>query len=257
MRLLFTFLLLLLSCSPALAYHPRIMFDEGHGQVFVIEKSGELQLSQLAQTLVDEGAEVSSTQHPLTPNLLENTDALIISGAFKPYSAGEIAEIKQFIARGGRLAVMVHIGPPVLNLLLQLGVDVANGVIREEQQAIAGEPLNFRVRDLRKHPLTRNLDSFALYGSWPVRPTTQNGRILAYTGDRAWVDLTRDQRLTPGDAVQAFGVVVANRLGKGELLVFGDDALFQNRFLTGSNLQLAKNLAHWLMAGKQPAGTAI
>ena len=51
------------------------------------------------------------------------------------------------------------------------------------------------------------------------------------------------------DAVQAFTVVAAGELGQGAFIVFADDAIFQNRFLTGDNVTLARNLAGWLLAG--------
>lgn len=257
MPTLFVLLFLLLFSVPTFAYHPRVLFDQGHGQVFVIEQDTDLQLSGLARTFLEQGFEVSSTSHPLTASLLANSDALVISGAFKPFTPAEIIAIRGFIERGGRLAVMIHIGPPLLSLLQSLGVDVANGVIREEEQVIDNQPLNFRTSSLRPHPLTLGLKDFSLYGSWALRPTTSSGETLAYTSPRSWVDLTGDKRQTQGDAVQAFGVLVENRIAKGELLVFGDDALFQNRFLTGNNQKLANNLGRWLAAGKKPQGEEI
>lgn len=257
MRSLLTLVFLLFFSLSAQAYHPRILFDQAHGQAFVIEEESELHLSKLAQTLVDQGYEVSSTRHPLTVELLDKTDALIISGAFKPFSAQEIVNIKQFIAEGGRVAVMIHVGAPVLSLLLELGVDVANGVIREAEQLIGSEPLNFVSSRLETHPLTAGLKSFSLYGSWPVRPLSASGTTLAYTSAGAWVDLTGDKQRSPGDVTQSFGVVVVNRIGQGELLVFGDDALFQNRFLKLENQRLAVNLGHWLAAGRQAKGQKI
>jgi hypothetical protein len=46
--------------------------------------------------------------------------------------------------------------------------------------------------------------------------------------------------------MQAFGVVIAGRSGRGGFVIFGDDALFQNKFLVEGNAALAKNLAKWL-----------
>jgi len=43
-----------------------------------------------------------------------------------------------------------------------------------------------------------------------------------------------------------FAVVVAGKLSSGRFVVFGDDAVFQNKFLTGDNLILGRNLAAWL-----------
>ncbi len=257
MPVLVLLLTLFFFCLPAYAEHPRILFDQGHGQVFVIEKNADLHLSALAQTFVDQGYEVSSTSHPLTEALLSQTDALIISGAFTPFSPDEINNIRRFIARGGRLAVMIHISPPVLPLLLDLGVDVANGVIHEKQQVLDNQPLNFKTSRLQAHRLTKGLDFFSLYGSWPVRPLKSTGQILAFSSNQSWVDLSRDQRQTPGDAVQAFGVLVENRIKQGKLLVFGDDALFQNRFLADNNQRLASNMGRWLTAGTTRSGQEI
>lgn len=250
MRSALTLLMFLVFSQSAFAFHPRILFDQGHGQAFVIEQQGDLHLSGLAEELVAQGYEVASTAHPLTAELLATTDALIISGAFRPFSAVEIQHIQKFLENGGRLSVMVHIGPPVLTLLQNLGVDIANGVIREKTRVLDNEPLNFSTSRLGAHPLTEHLDQFSLYGSWPLRPLTSSGQTLAFTSRESWVDLSGDKRLTPGDAIQSFGVVVSNRIGKGEVLVFGDDAIFQNRFLKGDNKQLARNLGHWLAAGK-------
>jgi hypothetical protein len=42
-------------------------------------------------------------------------------------------------------------------------------------------------------------------------------------------------------------VVIAGSLGRGEFAVFGDDAIFQNRFLKDENLLLGKNLVKWML----------
>lgn len=44
-------------------------------------------------------------------------------------------------------------------------------------------------------------------------------------------------------------MVVAGSYGKGRFAVFGDDAIFQNRFLDADNRKLAANLARWLKGG--------
>ena len=76
--------------------------------------------------------------------------------------------------------------------------------------------------------------------------TAENSQLIASTSPKAWVDFNGDKRLSNGDIVQVFGVVAAGRVGAGRFVVFGDDAVFQNRFLDDSNRQLAINLARWL-----------
>ena len=103
-----------------------------------------------------------------------------------------------------------------------------------------------------QHPLTAGLSDFALYGAWALQPTAAVTEVLAKTSAHSWVDLNRDRTYNPGDAMQPFAVLVAGTSGQGRYAVFGDDAIFQDRFLEGNNRQLADNLAHWL-AGKTPS----
>ncbi|MDT8444749.1 MAG: DUF4350 domain-containing protein [Desulfuromonadales bacterium] len=235
-------------CNPAFAEPIKALFDQGHGQAFTIEKPGELQLGQLAGRLRDNGWQVDATNALLTPELLTEVNALIISGAFKPLTASEIKAVLGFLENGGYLVVTLHIAPPLVPLLEELGVTSANGVVREgdKSRVIDGEPLNFRVSNLQPHPLNTGLSYFSLYGGWPLRPHHEGVQVIASTGPAAWVDLNRDQVLSDQDAVQEFGLLVTGKVGKGEFAVFADDAIFQNRFLKGENQKLADNLSRWM-----------
>jgi hypothetical protein len=75
---------------------------------------------------------------------------------------------------------------------------------------------------------------------------SKKARIIALTGSKAWIDLNRDGKFNATDARQSFGVVIAGTLGKGKYVIFGDDAIFQNKFLKKDNMPLAKNLADWM-----------
>jgi len=48
---------------------------------------------------------------------------------------------------------------------------------------------------------------------------------------------------------QVFTVAVSGALGIGSFVLFGDDAIFQNRHLDENSRRLAANLAGW-MAGQ-------
>lgn len=227
---------------------PVVLFDEGHGQQFLIDGMGVLHLSNLADVMQDQGVETRSTKGALTAEALQGADAVVISGAFKPLGEEEISVLHAYLQAGGRLAVMLHIGPPVADLLRRLGVAISNGVIQERQNVL-DQPINFRVTDLEDHPLTRRLEGFAIYGGWALLPMAEQARSLAGTSGEAWVDLNRNQELDEGDAVQAFSVLVVGTHGSGQFAVFADDAMFQNRFLQGENRRLAENLARWLAGG--------
>lgn len=225
---------------------PLVLFDEGHGQRFMAGNQGELDLSGLAEQFRTSGYRVKTSPEALTPELLAEVNVLVISGAFMPLKAEEVDVVIDFVRGGGGLAIMLHIAPPLRDLLYRLEVDFTNGTLREPNSMIGDNPLDFRITDLETHPLTAGLEGFNVYGAWALRGTADQARSLARTGPYGWVDLNRDNLYSSGDAAQAFAVLVAGELGKGRFAVFGDDALFQNRFLDDDNRRLAANLAAWL-----------
>jgi hypothetical protein len=238
-------LLLLSPCqAPAVEGPPKILFDQGHGQRFVVADTGDLQLSKFSETLLTTGVEVLQTTAPLTDEALKGFAALVISGPFKPLQPDEIEAVLRFVQNGGRLAVMLHIAPPMGELLIRLGVDFSNSILHERRNAIDRD-INFRVSDLSATPLFAGINSFSAYGAWALNPGGSAAGI-ARTSPDSWVDLNGDGALSKGDAVGAFALVVIGTLGKGDFVIFGDDAIFQNRFMVDENRKLAANLGTWL-----------
>ncbi|MBI4517828.1 MAG: DUF4350 domain-containing protein [Deltaproteobacteria bacterium] len=222
------------------------LFDESHGQRFLAGRDGPLDLSRFAQVLADQRFEITTTGRELTDQELAGAGGLVISGAFKPLTEREVEAVTRFVERGGRLCIMLHIGPPVAGLLHRLHTSISNAVIFEQDNIVENTPANFRVTRLRPHELTRGMKGFSIFGGWALLNTRDT--IVAETSPGAWIDLNGDAKRTEGDAVQSFAVVVTGNLGRGRFVVFGDDAIFQNQFLKEGNLLLAKNLAAWLSA---------
>ncbi len=242
-------LTLLLATTTACPGEPvarRVVFDQGHRQLFSIEKEGDLQLGNFAGILGEAGLTVSSTAEPLTPETLAKVEALVISGPFRAYTPAEVSAVMGFLHGGGRVAIMLHIAQPMWGLLGKLGVEAANGVVRDPKRKLEGDEMNFEVNDFTGHALTEKLEAFKLYGGWPLRPVGDSAKVLAWSSAASWVDLNGDKTLGTGDAVQSFGVVVGGTVGKGGFVAFSDDAIFQNRFLVDDNRKLAENLGHWL-----------
>jgi len=238
----------LLLCAPAGAHSDRsvILFDEGHGQRFIIERNDDLDLYGFAAIIYGSNIGVKYRRTPLDAKELSTCKALVISGPFAPFSGEEIDIIEDFVRGGGRLAVMLHIGQPVLPLLDRLGVRVGPGVIHEEENVIGPKSTDFSVTRLEEHPLHAGLEGYSLYGAWGLEAAGDPVRIIALTGPRAWLDTDRDHRNSPSEPHGQVGVAAAGTLGKGAFVVFGDDAIFQNRFLKENNRILARNLARWL-----------
>ncbi len=238
--------LLLVAGRSSAGAAPVLLVDQGHDQRFVVEKDGPLHLSGFAGLLKEEGFDVRVGTAPLTADALAGVNALVISGPFAALQPGETDAVMAFLARGGRLSIMLHIPSPVADLVHRLDTDFTNYVLSEQENVIEGDQRNFRVKNLASHPLFNSLDGFSLYGGWALTNTGDHAAIIASTSDRGWVDLDGDRKLSRGDAVQAFGVAVEGTSGAGRFVIFGDDAIFQNKFLDDRNRQLARNLARWL-----------
>jgi len=237
-------MILATSLSFAAETAPVVVFDQGHGQRFTIGDPGELQFSKLAETLRSSKISITTATAPLSDDTLKGATGLVISSAFKPLQPEEVEAVARFVQNGGRLAVMLHIAPPLNNLLTRLDVDYSTSVLHERKNVI-DKDLNFRVTDLSPSPLFSGIKSFSAYGVWALRPGT-SASSLARTSPEAWIDLNGDKVLSKEDAVGAFAVIVTGALGKGDFVVFGDDAIFQNHFLDDDNRKLAINLGTWL-----------
>lgn len=222
----------------------RVLVDQGHNQRFLIEEKGELQLSGLADILRGSGAQAVSTKKPLADESLKDMAGLVISGPFEALRPEEVEAVARFIERGGRLAVMLHIGSPLSALLARLDLDHSNAVLYERRNTIDSAN-NFRVTELAASPLFAGVTQFSVYGCWAL-DAGKGAAPIAKTSPEAWADLDGNKALSKGDAVGAFTVAVSGTLGSGAFVVFGDDALFQNRYLDDNNRKLAGNLAAWL-----------
>lgn len=229
---------------------PSVLFDQGHRQAFLVDNSGELDLSKLATLFREEGIGVTATASPITAENLAGIDGLVISGPFAPLTRDEIAAIVEFVRKGGKLSLMLHIAQPLAGLMMEIGVMHSNGVVHEQENPIDEKSTDFFAATNGSHPIVTGLDRFALFGAWAVAGVRDDVKEFAVTSAKGWVDLNKDGRLTPGDAMQKLGVAVSGNIGKGEFVVFGDDAIFQNRFLQNENEQLARNLAHWISQDK-------
>jgi hypothetical protein len=225
------------------------MFDQGHGQKFLVEKEGNLQLSKLSALFKEAGYTVKPSADMITDEAVKGTSVLVISGAFAPFNDVEIDAIIRFVDAGGKLCIMLHIPQPVAGLMSRLQVYASNGVILEKENLINNEPKNFLITKMDQHAITKGMQEFAVHGGWALISDSKQGKIIARTGAEAWIDLNRDGKFNNTDVQESFGVAIAGTFGRGQYVVFGDDAIFQNMFLEGGNMALGKNLVKWLQAG--------
>ena len=241
------FLVAMTCTATAAGKIPVVLFDEAHGEQFLPLQEGTLALTELGRIFTAQGFTIRSAKEPMNPALLAEVDAVVISGPFAPFAAAEIDALYAFVEQGGHLAIMLHVAPITSQLLSRFGVIHANGVIREEPAAqIDGEAINFKVTRLETEPLFTGIEHFCAYGCWALATEGSLARIVALSGEKSWIDLNKDRSYSEQDAMQSFGIISLGEIGKGDFVIFGDDAIFQNRFLTGTNRQLAENLVQRL-----------
>lgn len=226
---------------------PTILFDQGHNQRFLIEGKGDLDLSKLSEHMQAKGFNVNSTKGKLSDETFKNISGLVISGPFEALKSEEVDAVVRYVGNGGRLALMLHIGSPLSSLIAALDADHSNVVLHERKNLIDVDT-NFRVTNLSVSPLFDGVTQFSTYGCWALEPG-KNAVPIAMTSPESWADLDGDKKLSKGDVIGVFNVIVSGKYKEGNFLIFGDDAIFQNRYLDENNKKLASNLADW-MKGK-------
>lgn len=223
-----------------------VISDQGHGQRFFFGSLGGLHLSKLSRLFEAEGFHVMIAPGGATPHMLSYADVFVISGPFRPFTRQEAETLYGFVSDGGRLAIMTHITPTLFELFDKFGITSSDGVIKEREGVIGGVNTDFLVSVLKDHPLMQGIESFSAYGAWGLGSSREGMEVIASTSTRAWEDLDTDDLKGTDEKAGPFGIVVAGLVGKGKVVVFGDDAIFQNKFLEGNNLRLAENLIRWL-----------
>lgn len=247
----FLSLLVLFAATVSFAAKPVVLFDQSHGQRFVVDVPGDLNLNGLAGAMRDAGFEVRISSGPIDGAALSGVTALVSSGGFAPFSSQEIEAVGGFLKNGGNLAVMLHIAPTYEALLRSFRIGATSGVLRETENVVGVNSLDFKVAKFSGHPLTEGLDYFVVRGGWGVVGLGQGLSVIAETSDSAWIDLNRNNLRDPSaEPLTSMGVAVAGTVGNGRIAVFGDDAIFQDKFLVDGNRKLAENLALWFAGRK-------
>lgn len=241
------FALMLLPATASFAGEPpTVIFDHGHGQRFMVNKVGGLHLSGLGRLFDKAGYKLMLAPGKATPHMLSYADVFVISGPFLAYTPEEAEALHDFVGKGGRLAVMSHITMTLDEVFKRFGLTTSSGVIQEKEGLIDGKPTDFYVTGPAKHPLFEGLSRFAVYGAWGLGAEGDGVSVIAETGSGAWLNRERAGSRGGDEKGAPYGLVVAGRLGKGKFVFFGDDAIFQNKFIKDENEALAVNLVRGL-----------
>lgn len=255
----------------------KIAFLQGHGERdFVTEANYDL--SAWAQQLRLKGAQLYGLNLASVTVVPDNTSLLVIAGPHADLLPGELIAIQGYLDRGGNLLWLVDPGElyGLSGLGKQMGIEFQRGTIIDPNVSQVGmqlfgtdDPRMALVASYGAHPVVRGFGFNTLFpmargivvddkaDEW--QPTTllktlsntwaESGELMGSIGFDAadiagplviGVALTREMTREEGESQQQ------------RVVVIGDGDFLSNGYLgVGGNLQLAMNIANWLVSDDQ------
>ncbi len=198
----------------------------------------------------------------------------LVSADLPPYSVPEIAAIKSFVESGGSLLVIVDhtncyfhaykLGP----LMQELGIELHTDSACDKAPRTLGSSCTWiTITNFKPHPITQGLQVIAMQ----TGGTVDDRYAIATTSEAAWADnwsvhpysaddnpgMFGNGKFDPGERTGKLGVVLARELGKGKIVVVGDQNMLSDNFIRyAENYKLWLNTVAWLMDGGDPASAA-
>jgi len=277
------------------AKEQHIVFLEGHGERSPQGKAN-FDLGQFGEELARKGISVSMINLAVNPAIPDNTDVLVLDGPKVKLLPGEVAQILEYVKRGGNLWWMADPGDlhGLEPLAVQLGLKFLPGTVVDASTQLLGinAPTFALVAEFPAHPITAGFDTMTVFpGSaalekegvsdfelTPILSTVR--RSWTETGpmeDKIKFDADKGEHegplvigyaLTPlkspdaNNATDAEKKTAEDKRGKQRIVVIGDGDFLANAYLgNGGNLNLGLNIMHWLSQNDQfvniPAKTAL
>ncbi len=189
----------------------------------------------------------------------------LVSGDLPPFMVSEIRDIRRWVEKGGSLMVIMdhsncyYHAWKLAPLLEELGIRVYTETACERSNTRLSNGNGwFRITRLARHPLTQGVRALAVQTGCPV----DERYAIAWTSANSWADqwivgrygetqslgFYGNWKQDPGERTGALGMVLARSLGKGRIVVVGDQNLFGDPFiLYADNWRLWLNSLAWLL----------
>lgn len=238
-----------------------LVFLAGHGERSP-ERQANFDLSIWSAQLGKRGFQTRALSLGESPQIPENTTALVIAGPRSRLLSGEVKAVEEYVKRGGNLLWLIDPGPlqglePVAE---QLGVELQPGVIVDPaSQLLAGDPTALVATRYGSHPIVRNFNETTVFpqaaGLSLSLPEGWKSQVLLDTRDSAWSEtgpVDGEVRFDKGKDIpgpHTFGAALTRSLEEREqrVVVVGDGDFLSNAVIAnGGNLELGMSIANWL-----------
>jgi len=238
----------------------QVLFDEAHeeqntidwarAQEIVPDHPEWVYFGQLSRTLAGEFTLERNPDAPLTHQLLQDYDALILAAPQSEFTSGEIRAIRQFVSNGGGLIVLGSCGldHPANALLSDYEISFDPHCIWAPIPDLEGD---FPVTNFASHPAVADVSSFTT--NWAQSLLFGSGATyLAWTGTDAWQDTNWNDTCDPGDdPTGPFTIVAGYDTGYGRVAAVSDDSFQDDGFEWRGNVTLMRALLRWVTGGQE------
>src|SRR5437660_7966016 len=246
-----------------------VYFLEGHGE-HELTDSGKEGYFQLRAILEQEGYTPKSARLLNGEPIPADAASVVVAGPKRSLQLAEVESIKQYLDRGGRLAVLADplIDTGLEPLLVHWGITLGPGVVVDQEGRTFGGSYTLPlVTTYSVHQIVRELKLPTLFPEarpllLNVNTPTAGLNALAQTSGQSWAELdvaVRPPQYDPnrekrGPFVLAVAAAPRNMLsdvkGSPRMVVVGDSDFLSNVYFNFSgNRDLFLNMLNWLMQG--------
>lgn len=249
---------------------PSIHFIQGHGERSPNDFDRHAGYSRIAGRLRDQNLEVEVLNLGEAKSVPNHCALMVIAGPVKEFAPFEVALIRDYLDRKGRLLLLLdartHSG--LEPLLLEWGAILGSDIVVDPVHTLSGRELY--ITAYPDHPITTPLHDLATVFYLPrsvrLRPLSAGGdkpafSPLALSSATGWAELDPDDATLQFDPqVDIAGPVpVAAAIERGpvagvhvqirptRLVVIGDSQFASNGGLLGANLDFFLNCVNWLL----------
>lgn len=252
------------------ASRPAVYFIQGHGEHSPRDFHRRTGYSQIAARLRDENLDVELLNLGETRSVPGSCALMIIAGPTREFAPFEIALIRDYLDRKGRLLLLLdaRTRTGLEPLLHDWGIQLGEDIVVDETRTLTGRELYITTYPV--HPVTAPLQDLAtvlfLPRSIRSRPLTAGGdkpsvSDLATSSAQGWAEFDPDavsphfdsQVDIPGPVPVAAAIErgpvpgVHVQIRPTRLIVIGDSTFASNGGLMGANADLFLNAANWLL----------
>lgn len=252
---------------------PWLIFVEGHGERSPYDKS-DFGLSTLVQNLGNQGIKVRSQNLLDTPDIPDNSAALVIASPEKEWLPGEINIVRDYLDKGGNL---LWLADPTQTKSLgalaeKLGIEFVPGTVLDPNSSMLGidDPRFVLITDYANHPVGQAAKSVTILAeASAIQIAEDNSETpwrylnLLNSQPNAWVETSAITQANFSQQTFDKGADVAGPVSLGMLItrdtdsnidksqriaVIGDADFVANSYIgNAANLDLGLGLLNWLV----------